>query len=748
MTDAENERLRLDSHIGTLERENAEIIQQNRSLLDELEGLNEALSVSNTRVNELTSLLDATQQELNRLGLLAARTESLEKQLADLEKEYIQIEAEYNSKVEDERTAIQRWKQAEKTIAILEDQMDRIEREAKDERERHVEVVGRLERQREVERELNTAAGRLKGAAAMKTMGGAGSNVVSHFVQDILQDNANLQVGIVELREMLANSNEEVERLRERVSLHQPVDGTALKSTLATELPCSPPKNNAELALHVHHHYHSPNQDQKSPGHQRRVKKKRPVITPGHFTPRYHTPRSSISTTQSNLQPSLVSASSAASIISHTRASVPQIDKRWSIASNHTGMSIASSVPTSPYSHSHRASSIFDRALTDVSYGSSTPTSPATTAPGSPLVEPVKDMQDAPAIPADDSTLSAAKPSTVKKAKKPQLTSGLRTFSCPVAFPGKSAPSAASSTLTYIHQTSASISPSSHVSNSIIHEETDVEQSAKQSESNPTSMATLASSSSAGTPVPASSSESETATSDGSCSPYFPLLRRAESHESILSISGMNIHTSQQQYRAFRSPLLSYSPNLSSTNPVISHMHAVADPLSASVRQQQGSGLHNARNILGNVSSMYHWSKNEKPHGRHDKHQRPEEESSDSSVSRTNSRNPLPLPTKLGGWILGRWGATPVPSNKIENVRVSTHSPSLSETSRMPSKDPKDGETSIAKFRSPGVNQQGAIFGLGREKSDKIPVKLQVADDELDREALGEALLEAGAEES
>jgi hypothetical protein len=163
--------------------------------------------------------------------------------------------------------------EAEGRVRSMNEQVERIEREARLEREKHVELVGRMERRRVVERELELerAAGRLKGAAAVTKKegdGGGGSNVVSHFVRDILQDNANLQAGIVELRELLQGSNEEVQNLRELVLIHQPVgptspgqgqDGSEAQQTtpLNEELEWVAAPKQVAQEVHVHHHYHA-----------------------------------------------------------------------------------------------------------------------------------------------------------------------------------------------------------------------------------------------------------------------------------------------------------------------------------------------------------------------------------------------------------------------------------------------------------------------------------------------------------
>ncbi|KKY19853.1 hypothetical protein UCDDS831_g05138 [Diplodia seriata] len=232
IADSEAERRRMAAKIESLEHEkadlearNAKTVQENRALLDQLEAINNAATETDAHCHELTAALMETQEELQRMTNLASRTESLERQLAELEREQQELQNKLSNTSHDEKSAVRRWRKAEQTIAALTEQMERIEKEAKEERERHVEVVSRMERRRAVERELETAAGRLKGAAAAKAGGHdkTGTNVVSHFVKDILQDNANLQLGIVELREMLMNSNDEVERLREQLLLHQPM---------------------------------------------------------------------------------------------------------------------------------------------------------------------------------------------------------------------------------------------------------------------------------------------------------------------------------------------------------------------------------------------------------------------------------------------------------------------------------------------------------------------------------------------
>lgn len=383
----------LEEDKRSLDIQNARTIEENRCLLDQLEGLNNAVADSDAHIEALSAALRSAEQELQRLGVLAARTESLEKQLAALEDDQAQLHESLATTAEGERTAVQRWRQAERTITSLNDQIDRVEREARQERERHAEVVDRMERLRTVEKDLETATGKLKDAAAARTIGRGnnGGSVVSHFVKDILQDNANLQLSIVELREMLLASNEEVEKLREHVVLHQSVGRTEdgnQPPTLQKELDLEPVRSQE---LHFHHHYHAPpsTADKIVPAMtqpHRRARKKRDSATAGCPTPLSGTatPGSPVS------RPGPFTSVSTDTTLS--RASIQKTRPyRWSAQSDSTAYSAAtSSVPESPYSESHRTSSIFDRISSDSVIDSSRPTTPESDEPGSPAFAPTR----------------------------------------------------------------------------------------------------------------------------------------------------------------------------------------------------------------------------------------------------------------------------------------------------------------------------------------------------------------------
>lgn len=427
IADSERERKAMAAQIEalevekqTLEQQNASAIEENRNLLDQLEALNNAVSESDTQVTNLQATLKTTQQELHKLSGLQSRTENLEQQIADFEREQASWHSTFEEKDQSERSALRRWQEAQRTLAALEEQIERIELEAKEEKERHVEVMERMERKHNVERELDSAAGRLKGAAAVRTAGD-GTNVVSHFVKDILQDNANLQMGIVELRDMLQNSNEEVENLRKQLSVHQPVvDETDIAQP--TPAPVRPNlgeemRRATAQELHVHHHYHAPSTPAtpRTPTVRRPKKKRYGALTSGNFTPPsgMSTPRYSYS-----------SPSNTAAILSQTAASLPDVSgrsKRWSMQSCQTYHSVQTFSGESSPQSTNRASSMFDHVFSDVGQDSSRPTTPDTEDPGSPIFVPINSKRSTSA------PLHSQRASVSSHRNKPSLDSILDT---------------------------------------------------------------------------------------------------------------------------------------------------------------------------------------------------------------------------------------------------------------------------------------------------------------------------------
>jgi hypothetical protein len=680
MADAEKERLDMMGRIEELEgqktglqKTNETLVEENRSLLDQLEEINNAVAESDTRVLSLQSTLQSAQQEMQRLSHLAAKTERLEQQLADFERDHEMFQTTLESKEQAEKEAMRRWQKAERALADMQSQLDRIEQEAKEERERHVEVVGRMERRRAVEKELTSAAGRLKGAAVSKTTGrdGSGTSVVSHFVKDILQDNANLQMGIVELREMLQNSNGEVESLRQQLVLHQPLEEDeeedmprpplgARQSSLHDEI-----NRATSQELHVHHHYHAPSNPTAAVNGRntlRRPKKKRyGSLTPNQFTPPTSgrtTPRSSIS---------YRTPSSMATILQQTAVSVPESaphNHRWSTQSNQTYQSLyASSGPGSPRSTLHRTSSIFDRVFSDGGHESSRPTTPDTEPPSSPVLAPTHKS-------------------------RPSVT-GFRNASAPVVNRKGITPGPSLSSITSIPDMSIDDLPPFKQrpgDRHVIAEET-------EDDWDETSSAVLESASSGVTPV------SEHRYFDIHNSDIYDRpLRRAASHESLLSISGMDIHTYQSRPKH---SLLTQGGVTSGT--VVSSAQAHAARPAAATRMET-----NGHSLLRGVAADQRLA---------------------SAPKQTITR-------KASGWIFGRWGATPGPL--VAESSGSTRSASIKSGSDR-AKDDSQVHPKFPKLRNPGINQSGPILGFGPEIKIHHPPVVKKLDQEELRNVLDEA---------
>lgn len=685
---------RLESEKLELEAKNAQTIKENRNLLDQLEQLNESICGSDAQIQALQDTLRSTEEELQRLASLTARTQLLEAQLFDLEREQARLQHNLDTKTIEERTAIQRWQRAERTLGDLQDQIDRIEREAREETERHVEVVARMERRMAVEGELSSAAARLKAKAGQEK---SGSTVVSHFVKDILLDNANLQHGILELREMLVNSNEEVERLRDQLRIHQPISTSPIqevpRSTLDKEIDLESeiiePVGGQEL--HIHHHYHGSKPSKALPkvtAQKRHSKKKRFSLTSGHFDP----------------APSL-KRNSTATILSQTSVTVPN-SHRWSQATT-LG---PGSLPSSPISDSHRGS-MYDRVFSDAAYDSSRPTSPPDSVDmRSPMFGPTKsnDFSFDP-----DAAPRHHRRSRSRSLKPPVMLSTVRSASSPIAMTTKSAAHAVISNVSspansYTNDTFAlSMSPSMYPEPQAAIPEENEDSSIFSSEN----------------ALVTSPDEPET---DNDIIPFVtrtrPTIRRHASHESLISISGMDIHTLQSRPAQL---LMSNRSHLSTPKGASS-----ADPeLTPWTATAHGSLSQGRTDSTDSRSFLY---------------------STIAKQKRGPRKSEAPLAGKSsGGWFFGKWGATPT-STPTTPAASPTLRPTSSESRQTESSqdnakatpEPTAAKTAAArpakpKLRPSGVNQNGPIWGFF-DSIPETPTKVVVVD--YDAEALGEAL--------
>lgn len=688
VAEAEEERRKMIDSIEKLEKDkfglenaNARTIEQNRLLLNELEDLNYTVSDSDAHILSLTTTLQSTRNELERVTSLAARSTQLESQLLELELEQQLLRGQLASTEGDQRSTVQRWKEAERTINTLQEQVDRIELEARDGRKKHEEVVSRFERRRAVERELENAAGRLKGAAATTTLENSSGNnsVVSHFVKDLLKDNANLQMGIVELREMLVGSNDEVENLREQMLLHQPAlppneDGSSipcLQSELAkmTDFEARP-------ELHVHHHYYpaeKPKAAVREKAHgSRRPRNRRNLTTLG-----LRTPPSGLQTLRTPSTPNLRTTppSSAAAIPSQMTATDPHPQtsrpQRQSVQS-FSSMAL-SSVPSSPRS-GYRTSSIFDSI--DTAIDSSRPTSPESATTESPVFS-LRQKRDT----SDVSFNSLSTPLPSEALFEPQHSSSV------------SLPKVRDSHKNRLHHVpSVTISTTD---SGIILEEPEPEFTKSDLATYPTYDSSMDS-----TPSPTP--------------PFRPLLRRSTSHESILSIPPLSVqtlrHTPSQVFPSHRLASLSAASPQTFINPT----SATAQPASRSI----GRSISTYNRSL--LSTLKH------------------SPNSLQAQPISDSKSPT-FGRRVGDWMLGRWAvSTPLTGGSLRakavldlrsgDVEDRGVVAAVASTLRPPRRE-----------RATGVNQKGVVWAL-RPDPVRPPriVEIGAVDENLLRESLDE----------
>ncbi|KAI9368276.1 hypothetical protein BJX61DRAFT_546679 [Aspergillus egyptiacus] len=689
MAQAEEDRRRFLASIEELEREkrqvqaeNARIVEENRSLLEQLDDLNKAVADSDSHAKDLAAALESSEAEVRKLNASAERAADLEAQLAQMEVEQMKLQETLLVTQQDSRTAIQRWKKAEGTLRDLNDQVDRMEKEAREERERHAELVKRMEKRRTVERGLDGAAGRLKGAAATQNMSSrtGGTSVVSRFVKDILEDNANLQMGIIELRELLESSNQEVQNLRDQIVSHQPLVAAGDESerperTLSQELEANESRR-VSKELHIHHHYHTPPVAKKEKCSLFRRSKKRRSMGNNYtlasaqtFPPVKHRPH----------QPS---TSSASTILSQTSTSCPQPAMHRLSLQNPAPLD---SMASSPQSARRSTLSIFDRM--EGGFDSSQPTSPESVVFTSPLRH--------------------------GRYKNGEPSNAYRTLGG--AGGGRS---------------SSDDEVSDVPVHSVIPEEVEDTSVSKTRSRSPI----------AGRDILSTFTPHRTA-------------RKTTSHESLFSVAGMDIHT--PSHRPSRmSDLASLglplrvqrrimSPDRSS--PSTSVINAGGEPSKPSLQSPQ--------TLLASVAATGQpQPQPQPPNQSKPQAQAQADETSSSPPSLNNptgsaAPNPkliLSLPTRVGGWVRGRWGTIPGSSRRdldpLTEETASAQSSASSTVSERASKHSSSGPSKQAqiKFRSPGVNQKGPVMGLRPPPPPPVSIHAEQLDETLLRETLAE----------
>lgn len=708
----------LEVERANLQANNESIRIENRGLLEKLEQVDAELGAKEDRVKELENLLQDCEKEVTRLNNLRHLTLDLEHKLDEVERERAEaLQVAQDCKAES-RSTIARWRESERKIKELEREVRRIELKANADLQRHEEIVTRLSRGHELERSLSLSEGRLKASTAIQTMRDGNpraKQVVSNFVRDILQDNVNLQAGIAELRQLLATSNEEVQTLRERVILHQPMSEelSVSQQSLDDEIELNQSvASSLQQQVHVHHHYHPGTKKTRTP--LRRAKQRR-VLMPG-----------TVPSSHSSTAPSTCSTPSLRSTRLPTDVNLPPStrvdrsrDHRWSIQSSNTASTYFSSMASSPHSYLDKELSVFDRI--DCGDEDSRPTSPDLSEMNSPLPFTRKHRGTHSSLVAfveEDEDIS---PSEVPPLDAEQIDD--------------SGTPSVDDTISHIDQ-------NDHMSSVItLRAEVNSQSNSTTTPSLQPRSETLQSSETPPTPTIATVvTATETQTNDRSQLDLDlrPSHRRRNSTDSLVSISGMDIHIAQRP-RASASTALAL---LSRSNGANKH-HFAPSPVAAKTRQIGGTAKPSA--VVTEVAAV----------------SRPGADNVSASMmaltgiarEQVKSVGPPSRPSAglFGGWISRKWGVAPAKSvADLRSAHSSTNSPASisvhatapisagsggagadeveNRDSTCPTAKPKtdpslmrhlNSTTTQSKMakdffvdRSPGINQSGAIPGL------------------------------------
>jgi hypothetical protein len=737
VSESQQEHARHDAKIAQLEAErttlqtaNERIVAENKELLSKLDQLNDSYKVSDNTVKTLEGLLRDTEIEVRRLNGLARRAEELDARVQDMDKQRQDMMRKLADGESESRSTLTRWRESEKRVRQLELEVQKIEWEARLEQDKHEEIVARLERERVLERELGGAEGRLKGAAALQGIeSGTGGKVVSHFVRDILQDNAKLQAGIVQMRELLQSSNDEVQNLRQQIIHHQPIDEEEPEDQFSRSVPLDqeagwdqPSPQQTQREVHVHHHFHAKFAPKSSrtpstprPSRRRTVIGTGVLSSPGSSTPSTPTTR-----------PHRYHSSPVVPI----SLNQPQLRRnRWSVQSSATMPSTVSSLPSSPRSYIFdNNTSIFDRL--DQGEESSRPTSPESAAE---YLFPVNtklsadgfetvleddseffDSSSKENIPPDVEGVNPRKLAAVQDLT-PKPSQFLVTSS-PIDIPPAEPRPPDPSTPSIDEEEEEAMTPTtvSHIKN--VHTQPPSALVQPSSSSNDRAQINCADT------VPIAEVEIR------------PSLHRSPSQDSLVSISGMDIHLAKRPTRIRGNA--AYFPLVPSPARTISASQAIAS----------------VTDVKATISKRSFSSDTQGPAGRSLQHIAGVPVSPGPSSGTGVTAN-LGKIVGLGGWVRGRWGVAPTKS--IADLRSHITPSASSISSNVKSTPPKpiqrptlasigsssSGGGTGTLSRTPGINQKGAIPGFWlAQTADRYEVKVQpeMIDEEGSREPFAE----------
>ena len=739
VADSQQEHARLDTKIvhleterNTLQSANERIVAENKELLSKLETINDSYMASDNTVKTLEALLRDTEIEVRRLNGLARRAEELGELVQEMDRQRAEMMLKLADGETESRSTLTRWRESERKVKQLELEVQKLEWEARSQREKHEEIVSRLERERSLERELGGAEGRLKGAAALQGMeSGNGGTVVTHFVRDILQDNANLQAGIVELRELLSSSNDEVQNLRQQILHHQPIDEEEADDQFPRSLPLDqemewnqPSLQQPQGEVHVHHHYHAklaPKQNKitsvRRPSRRRTVMGAQSFTSPGSSTPSTPTAR-----------PYRFPSSPVVPI----SLNQPQPRRsRWSVQSSATMASTVSSLPSSPRSNIFdQNNSIFDRI--EAGEDSSRPTSPeSATGYMSPLNSKPWDSFE-PLIEDDDEIFESDSKENIPPSLEPSPRSNAKSRSQEVT-PKPSQFLDHSQPTTTLASRSQRLDPATPTTQ------------AEEDPITPTTVSHVQTTDIGGRDEPAPEQQTiphdldeisshETESTPISQIEIRPSLHRSSSHDSLMSISGMDIHIAKR-------PPASASQSSSRIRGNAAYFPLTPAPARTMTASQPMATI----TAVSAASSKRSFSSDTQgPAGRSLQHI--------AGVPASQQQGPsvvagLGKMVGLGGWVGRKWGVAPTKS--IADLR-SHNSPSSSVNSTAQRTPPKaiprpilasigSGSGSDSFSRTPGINQGGVIPGIWIAKqAESYQVQLQPKT--IDEEGLKEGL--------
>ena len=143
VAESQQEHTRLDAKIAQLEVDrtalqnaNERMVAENKELLSKLETLNDSYKASDNTVKTLEALLHDTEMEVRRLNRLARRAEDLGIRVQEMDKQRAELMQRLADGETESRSTLTRWRESERKVKQLELEVQKIEWEARMDREK------------------------------------------------------------------------------------------------------------------------------------------------------------------------------------------------------------------------------------------------------------------------------------------------------------------------------------------------------------------------------------------------------------------------------------------------------------------------------------------------------------------------------------------------------------------------------------------------------------------------------------